>query len=74
MNEKQFYIKWDSIMNADKILYLNKLDELCLELSYDVLGCQNVSCNHTLHKIQLDKLYGHCERSEEEAPKAPPRA
>ena len=56
--DKHLNIKWDSISNEQKMLYSDKLDELCLKLSYDVLGCQKVSCSNTLHKVQLDKLYG----------------
>ena len=57
-NEIQFNFKWDSITDEQKMLYSDKLDELSLELSYDVLRCRNTSCNNTLHKSQLDRMYG----------------
>ena len=56
--DKQFNIKWDSLSNEHKLLYMDKLDELCLGVYYDVLCCPNETCNNTQHSIQLDKLYG----------------
>ena len=51
-------IKWDSVTDENKQNYLDKLDNLCLELFFDVLHCRNDNCHNLQHKNQLDKLYG----------------
>ena len=56
--EQHVAVNWDKVRKEDIELYASLLDELALEISYDVLCCPTGSvCSDRNHIAQLDNIY-----------------
>ena len=50
-------IRWDAVNQQTRQVYSDTLDNICIEMTHDVLLCRNDVCNDTSHRGDLESLY-----------------